>query len=39
MIKDIAKATGFENMQKNKFDITSLIDGKGFIYRKGKWVY
>lgn len=36
MIKDIAKATGFENMQKNKFDITSLIHGKGFIYRKGE---
>ena len=34
-IKDIAMATAFDNMQKNKFDITKIIDGEGFIYRKG----
>jgi hypothetical protein len=36
MIKDIAKATVFENMQKNKFDVTALWFGVGFIYRKGR---
>ena len=34
-ISDIAVATSFENMQKNKIDATKFIDGKGFIYRKG----
>lgn len=36
-IKNIVQATSFQNMQKNKFDFTSLMDdGKGFIYRKGE---
>jgi hypothetical protein len=29
-------ATAFDNMQKNKFDITKIVDGEGFIYRKGE---
>lgn len=37
MIKKIVNATSFENMQKNKFDVTaSLTGGKGFVYRKGQ---
>lgn len=35
-IEEVAKATSFKNMQENKFDITQVFDGKGFIYRKGK---
>lgn len=36
-IEGIAKASSFDNMQKNKFDATSAINnGKGFIYRKGE---
>lgn len=34
-IEEVAKATSFKNMQENKFDITQVFDGKGFIYRKG----
>ncbi|CAC5414464.1 SULT1 [Mytilus coruscus] len=35
-LEKIAKKTSFENMQKNKFDFTEIVDGKGFIYRKGE---
>ncbi|VDI49770.1 Hypothetical predicted protein [Mytilus galloprovincialis] len=35
-IEEVAKATSFKNMQENKFDITQVFDGKGFIYRKGE---
>jgi len=35
-VEDIAKATSFENMQKNKTDISAIVFGKGFIYRKGE---
>ncbi|VDI45767.1 Hypothetical predicted protein [Mytilus galloprovincialis] len=35
-LEKIAKETSFGNMQKNKFDITVIVDGKGFIYRKGE---
>ncbi|XP_063400203.1 sulfotransferase 1C4-like [Mytilus trossulus] len=34
-ITNIAETTSFDNMQQNKLDITKVVFGKGFIYRKG----
>ncbi|CAC5371701.1 SULT1 [Mytilus coruscus] len=35
-IANIAETTSFNNMQQNKLDITKVVFGKGFIYRKGE---
>ncbi|CAC5355296.1 SULT1 [Mytilus coruscus] len=35
-IANIAETTSFNNMQQNKLDITKVVSGKGFIYRKGE---
>ncbi|XP_052066939.1 sulfotransferase 1B1-like isoform X2 [Mytilus californianus] len=36
IIENIAETTSFNHMQKNKLDMTEVISGKGFIYRKGE---
>ncbi|XP_076115886.1 sulfotransferase 1B1-like [Mytilus galloprovincialis] len=35
-IENIAGTTSFNNMQQNKLDLTKVVSGKGFIYRKGE---